>query len=339
MASERGRARASVAPRAGAAGRRAQVKRARVRWSEALGEEFLALVAETGNARAAAAALGAPHAFNNKMKRDPEFRRRARDAAAAADARLSGAERAFPADETGTADVGTRTADVGTRTFSGKGTCPQPIVPLRTDAAALGGFLRPGRKRVSATPQPVIRRNSQGRTQVTFARAGHWTAEIEADFLARVRASGNIAASARAVGFQPASVHERLRRWPAFKAAVDAALEEVSDELEYALVAHATALARGAAGDAGDEAAAGDAAIDGGAAAAVPRDPIGAMRILSFIDARRARRIGRARKGPPEKTLEEAIDSIMRKLDAIERHEKAFGQDGRSAGEEEGDGQ
>ncbi|MEA3033947.1 MAG: hypothetical protein QOH86_1963 [Sphingomonadales bacterium] len=272
--------------------------RARVRWSPELGERFLALVRETGNARAAAIALGAPNAFNKRMKSDPEFRRRARAATAEADARLSGAASPFPA--------------------------PAAIVPLPTDAASLGGFLRPGRKRAQLAPQPVIRRNSQGRTQVTMAREGHWTAEIEADFLARVRATGNISASARAVGFQPASVKQRMRRWPALKRAVDAALDEASDDLEYALVAHASALVRRA--EEGVEGEAADVASEG--STPTLSDPIGVMRILSFIDARRARRIGRPRKGPPGKSFEDAVESILRKLDAIERHEARYGRGG-----------
>ena len=55
-------------------------------WTPALGEAFLRLVRETGNARAAARALGHPNLFNNRMKRHPEFKRRAR---AGAEARTS----------------------------------------------------------------------------------------------------------------------------------------------------------------------------------------------------------------------------------------------------------
>jgi hypothetical protein len=287
--------------------------RARVRWSPELGERFLALVRETGNAKAAAAALGAPNAFNNRMKRDPEFRRRAREAAAEADARLSGAASAFPA-------------------FALPP--PAPIVPLATDAEALGGFLRPGRKRAQSAPQPVIRRNSTGRTQVTFAREGHWTQEIEADFLARLRATGNFAASARAVGFQPASVKQRMQRWAAFRREVEAALEAASDDLEYALAAHASALARRAESEAGAE---GEEDCGGGrlaeGEAPGPFDAIGVMRILGFLDARRARRIGPRRKAAPAKTLDQAVESILRKLDAIERHEARYGRPGGGSGQ------
>jgi hypothetical protein len=265
-------------------------------WSEALGAAFLALVEETGNARQAARVLGYPHLFNNRMKRDPAFRAAARAAAGRAEARLGGTR--------------------GSRFVLA---APARAAVLATDAAALGGFLRPGRKRAQARPEPVVRRNSRGRTQISFAREGHWTSDIEADFLARVRASGNIAASARAVGFQPASVRERMRNWPAFKGAVDQALEEASVELEYALTAHAHALV-GRMGGEGPTDAAADAPNDMEDDPRAPFDAAGAMRILGFLDARRARRTGRAGKGPPERTFDAAVASVMRKIEAIERH-------------------
>jgi len=289
-------------------------------WTEALGEAFVALVAETGNARAAARQLGHPHLFNNRMRRDPAFKARVRAAAGRADARLR--------------------------------TPPTPLLwaaprkALPTDAEALGGYLRPGRKRAAGGPEPVIRRTSNGRTQVTMARAGHWTSEIEADFLDRVAASGNFDASARAVGFQPASVHYRVRKWPAFRAAVDEALEAAGIRLEYALVAHADALLRGGPGtpaEAEGEAAKG--AADGsehsaGAESEAPFDPERAMRILGFLDRRRAGRTARGpRGGAPERGFAEAVESILRKVEAIERHEKSSRQSGtlpRAEGEASG---
>src|SRR5207237_8132404 len=124
-------------------------------------------------------------------------------------------------------------------------------------------------------PEPVSRRNRAGRLQGTFARDGHWTSDIEADFLARLAATGNFDACARAVGFQPASVHERVRKWAAFRASVDEALEEADTRLEFGLIAHAHALLRRP----------GEARPEG--EAEVPFSPGEAMRILAFIDALR----------------------------------------------------
>lgn len=256
-------------------------------WTAELGEAFLALVRETGNARASARALGYPELFANRMRRHPEFGRAVREAAAEADARLRGAESAFPFP------------------FGIKGKLP-------TDPEALGGYLRPGRKRAGEA-EPVLRRNSKGRMQVTLTREGHWTSAIECDFLARLAATGNFDACALAVGFQPASVHERVRKWPAFARECERALAEADVALSYRLVAHAHALMRPP----------GEAEALGIEEEAVPFDPAMAMKILAHIDARKYGRSGKGRrKGPPERSFKEACDSILAKIEAIERHEK-----------------
>jgi hypothetical protein len=255
------------------------------------------MVRETGNARAAAAALGFPELFNNRMKRNPAFRARVRAAAAEADGRLRGAGNAFPFP------------------FGRKGKLP-------TDPEALGGYLRPGRK-PAGEAEPVLRRNSQGRMQVTTTREGHWTSAIEADFLARLAATGNFDACAVAVGFRPASVHQRARTWPAFARDCERALAEADVALSYRLVAHAHALMRRP----------GEAAAAGIEEEEVPFDPVTAMRILGHIDARKYGRSGKGRrKGPPERTLAQACDSILAKIEAIERHEALM----KERGEREG---
>lgn len=258
-------------------------------WTAALGEAFLRLLRETGNARASARALGHPNLFNKRMKTDPAFRRACAAAVAEVDARLSKAPSPF-----------SRPIEIKSE--------------LPTDPASLGGRLRPGRKRAQKEPEPVIRRNSSGRMQITFAREGEWTSEIEADFLARLRATGNFRRSALAVGFQPASVIERTRKWAAFARACEQALEEASVTLDYALVAYAHALLRrpGETIEEGEE-----------ADEDIPFDPVMAMKILSHIDARKFGQSGRGRrKGPPERSFEDAVKSILGKIEAIERHEK-----------------
>jgi hypothetical protein len=257
---------------------------------EALCVRFLALVRETGNKRAAAKALGYPYLFNNRMKRNAEFRRECREACGAADARWRGS--ATP--------------------FAGGNRIPPTRWPLKTGTAEeLGGILRPGRKRTPAQPEPVIRRVRGGRLQITLTRNGHMTCEVEAEFLRLLRATGNFSASARAVGFQPASVKERMKQWPAFAAQCREALDDASVHLEFELVGYAHALLRrpGEAVEAG---------IDEGD---VPFDPKEAMRIIAFLDARKGGRTTKgSRKGPPERSLEEAKQSILRKIEAIERH-------------------
>jgi hypothetical protein len=307
-------------------------------WTAALGEAFLALLRETGNARASARALGHRDLFNNRMKRRPDFRQACRAALDEADARLRRLTGPFPAManpfEPGRAAAGAGIEVKGMPPDDGPpGDGPPPggrrrppappvlatVPPLETDADALGGYLRPGRKRRPSRPQPVLRRNSRGRMQVSLAREGQWTAEIEADFLARLRATGNFDACARAVGFQPATVHQRERTWPGFERDCAAALAEADVVLTYKLAAHAHALLRepGEAAEAGIE------------EEEVPFDPVMAMKILAHIDARKYGRSGKGRrKGPPERTFEQACESILAKIEAIERHEKLSHQSG-----------
>ena len=269
-------------------------------WSAEIRARFLAMVRETGNVRATLRVIGHPNMFYKRRRRDPDFARDWAAAVAEADAELSQAERAFP----GAAPVA---APAG---FAGS-------------AAELGGFLRPGRKRAQTRPQPVIRRTSNGRAQIALAREGHMTAESEAAFLALLRATGNFAASARANGFQPASLHQRAEKWPAFARDCRAAQDAADVRLDYALVAHAHMLL----GMGRVEGC--DPDVD------VPFDPEAAMRIMAFLDRRKAGQSGGRHKGPPERSFEEVVESIMSKIEAIERHEAMFGkgEDEPSAGD------
>ncbi|HYI47802.1 MAG TPA: hypothetical protein VEX35_04980 [Allosphingosinicella sp.] len=267
----------------------------------AIRDWFLKLLRETGNAAAALRMVGHANMFYKRRRRDPEFARLWAEAVAQADAQLSGAESAFPG--------------------TGRGQL-RATVPIQVEE--LGGYLRPGRKRKQRRPEPVIRRTSNGRAQISFAREGHMTAAIEADFLARLRVSGNFNASARAVGFQPASLHERYRKWPAFARDCDEALQAAAVQLDFALVAHAHFLLRRP----GEEGV-GTVASNCPHEADAPFDPAMAMRILSFIDARRFGRSVRGRgKGAPERSFDEAVESVLAKIEAIERHEAMKGERG-----------
>jgi hypothetical protein len=274
---------------------RREDKRANPRWPE-LRAAFLTLVRMTGNARAAARVLGEPNMFNNRRRKDAAFRAEWDAARAAAGVELGAATRAFP------------------------GAPPVTVHPLVAGSAEeLGGFLRPGRKAKQAAPEPVIRRTRGGRPQITFARDGHMTADSEAAFVARLAASGNFNASARAIGFQPASLRDRVVKWPAFAKACEEALATAEIALDHALVAHAHMLLR-TGGDPGDA---------GAEEEALPFDPVTAMRILGFLDARRGGRTSAGRrKGPPGRSFEEAVESVLAKIRAIEAHKNQARQSG-----------
>jgi hypothetical protein len=246
--------------------------------SAVLAEAFLALLRETGNARASARALGHGHLFNNRMRRDPVFRRACTEAASEADARLSGQEGNFPAP------------------LEVKGMPPQDGDPLGTNRPL------------------VIRKTSNGRTQIGHVRERAWSPQAEAAFLERLSATGNIRWSARAAGFDPATIYRRMEKCPAFAGDCREALRVAEIRLDYELAAHAHNLLRRPGEPRGP-----DEPEDDG----TPFDPEGAMRILGFLDRRNGGRTTKGRrKGPPERSFEEAVENVLAKIEAIERHEK-----------------
>ena len=256
-------------------------------WSRELGDAFLAILRETGNAQAAIRALGHGNMFYRRRREDPVFDRQCAEAKAEADlalrARRDSAQSPFPA-----------RPDRGAEPPPAPGPCALP---------------EPAAKSKPAWREPVIRRNRAGRLQLALTREGDWNSDVESRFLAHLRRSGAFLAAARAVGFHFTSIYERMRQWPALARDVDEALREADVTLEYALVGHAHALLRRP----------GEPPPDG--EEEVPFDPVMAMKILSFLDARRAGRTVRGRrKGPPERTRDEAVASILRKIEAIERH-------------------
>jgi hypothetical protein len=299
---------------------RAQDRRSRApgggvrgKWSVAIRDEFLALLRETGNARAVIRALGHGNMFYKRRRREPTFAREWAEALAAADARLSGAT---------------------SRLVEGMGTvasnCPRAAAVARLGAFAIADpatLLRPGPKRKRKQRGHVIRRTRGGRTQIALARECEMDSAAEADFLRRLKATGNFSGSARAIGFQPASLFDRYRKWPAFARACDDAIREAEIVLDFALVAHAHRLLGTVAG----EEEMGTAEEEVGTVTS--NCPLTAMRILSFIDRRRGGRTTRGpRKGPPERSFAEAVESVLSKIAAIERHEKMMKEGGTGDG-------
>jgi hypothetical protein len=282
-------------PGRGRHGRRSPV------WRDDVAEAFLKVLRETGNVQAAIRAVGHGDMFYRRRREDPGFALRWEEAAAAADhdLRSEGESARSPF-----------------RTAAG-------AHPAGTPGSHRGEFPAPAAKSKSEPREPVIRRNRAGRLQLALARDGDWNGEVEARFLAHLRSSGNFLAAARAVGFHFTSIYERMRKWSGFAREVDEALREADVMLEYGLVGHANAVMRAPdepRPEGEDE---------------VPFDPAMAMKILAFIDARRGGRtmLGR-RKGPPERTFEEAVESILAKVEAIKRHRELKAEDSPLPGRE-----
>jgi hypothetical protein len=168
---------------------------------------------------------------------------------------------------------------------------------------------------IATDPFEAVRRGSNGRLQIVAVGAGRWTGLSEQKFFASLRVTGNMSASARAAGFTPETVWERRRQWPAFAATIEAVLEEAEVELEFRLAKLGNDVAPSTAGT----------------AEAPPAPPFDPEFALKFLKWREEKRRGGGRRGRgdryrrKEQPIEEVRASIMRKLDAIEAHEKRKG--------------
>jgi hypothetical protein len=183
--------------------------------------------------------------------------------------------------------------DEGTRTLSRKGTCP------------------PGEGL-------IIRKGRGGRTQLVAAGTHWWGDRADAMFLAYFRASGNVRLSARAAGFSAKAAHERRARSARFARDWQEAAEEAEIRLEWRLVAEANGTAQIAAHRDAD---AFIAAAEEAAEKAF--DPYLAMWLLKRRDGRRD---GSWRQRPRPMSFEEASAVILRRIEAIERYRKKFGE-------------
>jgi hypothetical protein len=240
-------------------------------WSAELRESFLTLLRATGNAAAASRTLGHRHLFNNRMRRDPDFRRDCEAAMETADRQLG-------------EEPGPFLAPIEVKSMPPDDEAPRPR-------------------------DSKIRRTSNGRTQITHVPEREMTSADEDRFIELLRSTGQFVASAVAIGFSASTLYRRVNKWPDFARRCEQARDEADVELDYRLVGHAHALLRDP----------GEPRIEG--EPEVPFDPEAAMRILHFLDRRRAGRLGsKPRKGPPQRSLDEAVESILAKVEAIKRH-------------------
>lgn len=243
---------------------------------------FLAVLAETGNRRAAAAAIGVEARLMDQRRRyDPVLDKAWEAAAEEADRRLAGAAGPF---ERGT-------------------------------VAGLG----------------AIRRGKKGRLQMVVAGKGKWTAKIEAEFLERLRESGNVRAAARAVGFAESSVWGRRRQWPAFAEAMEAVLEEAELALEYRIACMGTNVVED------DET--GTAASDASSPAPSPSVAFDLDAAMRFLKWREEKRRGGGRWAPRAKppSIEEVTETLVRRVEAIRRHREREEAETANGASEDGD--
>jgi hypothetical protein len=174
----------------------------------------------------------------------------------------------------------------------------------------------------------VIKRSRRGRTQIIRAGAKRWSRAIEDRFFAALSVCGNVAAAARAVGFTEGCIWARRRNWSAFRARMEEALDEADINIEFRLASMGCDL-----GAAGGEAGMGTVTSD----CPLPFDPDLALRYLKWRQLKRTGQSGRRGKYPAERPFEEVVESIMTKVEAIDRHEnKRLLEEGWSQDEETG---
>ena len=165
----------------------------------------------------------------------------------------------------------------------------------------------------------AIRRGKKGRLQLVETGARRWSGEVEARFLAALRASGNVRAAARSVGFCESTVWARRRQSPALASAMEEMLEDAELALEYRIACMASEEASGGArGEREENGALASPPADAGLEP-LPFDPDFAMRFLKWREDKRRGGKRRTPKAAPP-SIEEATEIILRRIAPIKRH-------------------
>jgi hypothetical protein len=194
----------------------------------------------------------------------------------------------------------------------------------------------------------AIRRGSDGRMKIVKAGTKRWNRKVEDRFFAALAATGNIAASARAVGFSDTCIAQRRRQWPDFARRFEEALEDAEISLEFRLAVQgdsgagerpSTSLGtsegcgsgksgrpstlRPGSGQAlrqsSGQASLGTSGGEANSANAEKFDPEFALRFLRW---REEKRKGRGQRGrtPAPPSIEDVTEKLMRRIEAIKRH-------------------
>lgn len=162
----------------------------------------------------------------------------------------------------------------------------------------------------SALERPPADRAGK-RIQIARAQLRQWSPRVEARFLAALAATCNVKASCAEIGMTPSSAYRHRKRWPAFARRWDATLDAGFVHIEMGLIDAAGVFLAGE-DDIGDP-----GAMTGMTVAH-------AMELLAMRErAAKARVTNRRRRGwwRREPDIEEVRQEILRKVEAIERHD------------------
>lgn len=171
----------------------------------------------------------------------------------------------------------------------------------------LAGIEGPCDPAAGGGPAVVVKRVRGGRLQLQKAGEKRWSRAVEDRFFATLAVCGNIAASARAVGFSQSCIDQRRRKWPDFARRMEETLDDAEVEIEFRVAAHLNGKRAGAAVD---------------PRAAVEPGPLDMDSAIRFLRWREEKRHGRGRRGrvPAPPSIEEVTERIVRKVKAIRRH-------------------
>ena len=149
-------------------------------------------------------------------------------------------------EESGNARMAAELAGVGIKAVYRLRT-KEPAFAAAMDAARAAADRRMARGD-AASPESerdglAVRRGPGGRLRLMAAGPHSWEPRHDSAFLLHLRGNGNVAASARAIGFTPKAAHDRRKARPAFAAAWRPALREARMRLESRLLEAAMAAA------------------------------------------------------------------------------------------------
>ncbi|MEA3014517.1 MAG: hypothetical protein QOD42_3062 [Sphingomonadales bacterium] len=188
----------------------------------------------------------------------------------------------------------------------------------------------------------TVRRGRGGRLQIVATRTGKWNKAMEDDYFDVLRATGNLAAAARAAGVSTSLIWQRRRAWPGFRARLEETLEEAELVLEFRLAAHGTNVGiapEGAAREARPATVLNGDTLNGDTHLCVPAGthrcvsppppspPFDPDFTLRFLRWREEKRRGGGQRGrpPPAPDIAAVTERIIRKVEAIKRHRAKSG--------------
>lgn len=237
-------------------------------------ERFLEVLAQTGNRRMAAEAIGFdPRLMDQRRRYDKLLDRQWIEALEQADRRLAGVE--------------------------------GPYDPAEGDA-----------------PVVVVKRGSNGRLQLQKAGEKRWSRAVEDRFFATLAVSGNVSASARAVGFSQSCIDQRRRKWPDFARRLEEALDDAEVEIEFRVAAEV----RGLRGD--SHFSQGSDRPETTARESDSPQPLDMDAAMRFLKWRQEKKAGRGRRGrtPAPPSIEEVTERIVKRVKAIRRQRQRGGE-------------